>query len=52
MNINKIIIKENMLIENFERFKIINNSKKIDKNGINARILFILVFFDVKTFKP
>ena len=38
--------------DNFDKF---NNNKKtihIEKNGINAKILFVLVFFAVKTFKP
>ena len=44
--------EERIINDNFDKF---NNNKKtihIEKNGINAKILLILVFFAVKTFKP
>ena len=43
---------ESIINDNFDKF---NNNKKtihIEKNGIKAKILLILVFFAVKTFKP
>ena len=44
--------EERIINDNFDKF---NNNKKtihIEKNGIKAKILLILVFFAVKTFKP
>ena len=43
---------ESIINDNFDKF---NNKKKtthIKKTGTSARILFILVFLAVKTFKP
>ena len=44
--------EERTINDNFDKF---NNNKKtihIEKNGINAKILFVLVFFAVRIFKP
>ncbi len=44
--------EERTINDNFDKF---NNNKKIihiEKNGIKAKILLILVFFAVKIFKP
>ena len=43
---------ESIINDNFDKF---NNKKKtmhIEKKGISAKSLLILVFFAVKTFKP
>ena len=44
--------EERIINDNFDKF---NNKKRtmhIEKKGISAKILLILVFFAVKTFKP
>ena len=49
---SKITNKESIINDSFDKF---NNKKKtmhIEKKGISAKILLILVFFAVKTFKP
>ena len=48
----KIVMEKNVIIESLVKFNIKKISKQIVKKGINAKILFILVFLDVKTFKP
>ena len=52
MNENKIVMEKNIIIESLVKFNINKTSKQIAKKGINAKILFILIFLDVKTFKP
>ena len=52
MNENKIVMEKNVIIESLVKFNINKTNKQIVKKGINAKILFILVFLDVKTFKP
>ena len=45
-------MKKNAIAESLEKFNIKKTKKQIVKNGINAKILFVLVFLDVKTFRP
>lgn len=49
---NEVKNNKNIIRDNFEKFIIKTSAKKIKKVGISDRILLILVFLGVKTFKP
>ena len=45
-------MQKNAIVESLEKSIIKKNKKQIVKNGISAKILFVLVFLDVKIFRP